>query len=57
MSNMSYCRFQNTLLDLDDCNENMDETKDLSEEEQIARLRLIEVCVDIAGDYRDELEG
>lgn len=32
MSNMSYCRFQNTLGDLGDCYENMDDN-DLSKDE------------------------
>lgn len=55
MSNMSYCRFINTLHDLNDCYENMDE--ELSEEEAKARKRLIRLCRDIADDYRWEVEG
>lgn len=51
MGNMSYCRFQNTLADLRDCYENMDNAKELSLEEQKARKRLIKLCADIAGDY------
>ena len=42
MSNMSYCRFQNTLRDLRDCYENMDE--ELSDEENRARKQLIILC-------------
>jgi hypothetical protein len=53
MSNMSYCRFRNTLADLRDCYENMD--GDISEEEAKARAHLIGICVDIALDYGDEV--
>ncbi len=54
MGNMSYCRFQNTLEDLRDCYDNMDE--EVSEEEGKARRRMIKICVKIADDYGDELE-
>lgn len=55
MSNMHYCRFQNTLSDLEDCYESWDDTpeKDLSLEEQKARKRLIKVCENIASEYGD----
>ena len=53
MGNMSYCRFQNTVQDLEDCYENMENPKDLSPEEQKARERLIKLCENIAGDYGD----
>ena len=58
MSNMSYCRFRNTLKALQDCddalsNENMelqtDDNEDgLSGEEHRAKEELIELCKDIA---------
>ena len=51
MSNMSYCRFENTLHDLKDCYEYMDEAK--SESEIKARKRLVELCQEIAADYGD----
>jgi hypothetical protein len=47
MGNMSYCRFQNTVSDLEDCYEHMDD-EDLSPEEERARTRLIGICQDIA---------
>lgn len=50
MSNMSYCRFQNTNADLKDCYDNMDDD-DLSFEERMARWRIIQLCVQIAQDY------
>lgn len=53
MGNMSYCRFQNTVNDLQDCYDNMDDEDKLSEEEQRARKRLIKMCRDIADDYGD----
>jgi len=54
MGNMSYCRFQNTLPDLEDCFDNLHETEDLSEEESKARKRLILLCRDIVGETEDE---
>lgn len=55
MGNMGYCRFQNTTSDMDDCIENMDDN-DLSEEEQEARKRFIEMCIDVALDYGYEID-
>ena len=51
--NMSYCRFQNTVIDLADCLRaleeiNYDLTKLSDDEEQAAR-RLIEICKVIGG--------
>ena len=48
MGNMSYCRFQNTLKDLRDCYEHLDD-EDLSEEEKRAKNKLVELCSDIGG--------
>ncbi len=50
MANMSHCRFQNTLEDLRDCYDNLDDS-DLSEEEAKARKRLVKVCQSIVDDY------
>ncbi len=55
MSNMSHCRFYNTLSDLRDCYEHMDEEL-MAVAEHESRLRLIRLCVKIASDYGDELE-
>lgn len=53
--NMSYCRFRNTSLDLDDCHaalENLisgdEETGALSLDELNAAKRLVQSCIDIA---------
>jgi hypothetical protein len=54
MPNMSYCRFQNTVRDLQDCQEHMDEVDDLGSDEASARERLIEVCKEIV---RENGEG
>jgi hypothetical protein len=54
MANMSYCRFQNTLRDLQDCHDNMD-SGDLSESEFYARRHMIELCMSIATEYVDLL--
>ena len=50
MANMSYCRFQNTLRDLKDCYEHIDDD-DLSQDEIKARKKLIVLCTDISNDY------
>lgn len=60
MSNMSYCRFQNTLSDLEDCKGALEEAlsgeapesaddlvEPLSTDELDAAARLVEVCADI----------
>ena len=54
MANMSYCRFENTLSDIIDCNNNMDKDG-LSDEELRARKRLIETCIEIALDWGQEV--
>ena len=55
MANMSYCRFENTLTDLQDCYEHM-EDDDLSESETKARRQLIIECRNLAGDYGREVD-
>lgn len=60
MANMSYCRFHNTLSDLDDCESaldsfiNNDENTISSEEERSKAKKLIELCVYIAKNYTAE---
>ncbi len=51
MSNMGYCRFENTLTDLEDCQEHLSDT-DLSDEEENAREDLVRVCTEIAEEYK-----
>lgn len=51
MGNMSYCRFENTLHDLQDCLESLEEGKTLSESEYHAYQRLVGVCQEIAENY------
>ena len=59
MGNMSYCRFRNTLNDLRDCQETLDNRERLSKkydrEEWSAREKLIKLCREIADNY-DELD-
>lgn len=45
MSNMSYCRFENTLRDLEDCSEHLLDT--LSSSEDTYRTKMIIVCEEI----------
>lgn len=51
---MSYCRFQNTLNDLEDCFVNMNNTSDLSIEEFNARKEIIKLAQQINEEFRDE---
>jgi hypothetical protein len=55
MGNMSYCRFENTLKDLRDCAENINNTH-LSEREKSKRDLLIELCQEIVDEADMELE-
>ena len=60
MANMSYCRFHNTLSDLNDCESalndfiNNDENTIESAEERRKAKQLIELCSYIAGNYSAE---
>jgi len=51
MANMSYCRFENTFRDLEDCHEHVDD--DLDGSELRYRTKLIELCRLIVDDYDD----
>ena len=53
MANMSYCRFENTFKDLQDCYMNMDYVESNSESNY--RLKLVELCKDIVSEYGDEV--
>ena len=57
MANMSYCRFKNTLGDLQDCEEALDTKapEELSESEQDARVGLVRLCVMIAIEHGYEV--
>ena len=50
---MSYCRFENTRRDLQDCYANMD-NDGLSKSEFYMRRRMVELCINIVERY-DEL--
>lgn len=57
MANMSYCRFHNTFIDLNDCESaleafiNEDENTISSKEERSYAKKLIELCKYIADNY------
>lgn len=55
MSNMSYCRFENTLGDLIDCQEHLNSEVD-SESEAKSRLELVDICRQIVAEYEMEDE-
>ncbi len=60
MGNMSYCRFQNTLGDLQDCARALDEEEerdDMSEDEASARDRLLLLCEKIADQHSDVIDA
>lgn len=58
MANMSYCRFENTFKDLQDCYEAMKDKDftDLSESEQKYRNYLVKLCDDIVNEFEIEEE-
>lgn len=56
MFNMSYCRFQNTFIALQECWDAITYDKELSTEEKAARKNLINLCVDIALDFGTEID-
>jgi hypothetical protein len=51
--NMSYCRFQNTLNDLRDCEEALQNEEKLSLAEIKAAKHLIGLCMEIADNYNN----
>ena len=51
MSNMSYCRFRNTLIDLQECADYINDD-DISPEEARAREYLVAVCTDIVDEWK-----
>lgn len=53
MSNMSYCRFENTLTDLEDCFDHMDADLTEGESEDRCRKAMIELAKEIASQYGD----
>ncbi len=59
MSNMGYCRFQNTLPDLQDCYDHMDnlDHEDFASDEARARSKIIKLAKRIIDDYGWEIEG
>ena len=54
MPNMGYCRFSNTVIDLEDCYDNMDD-ENLSKEELKAKEKLISLAIDIAVEYSQDI--
>ena len=58
MANMSYCRFENTLADLRDCEDalNEDGVDSLSGTEKEAAIRLIRMCKRIGDGFEGDIE-
>ena len=61
MGNMSYCRFENTLADLQDCHDALnriyDEVNEMSEYEKNAVVELVNLCAIISHEWAvDEIE-
>jgi len=58
MSNMSYCRFENTARDLQDCLDAIEsgEINDLSSQYEVDALeQLLDLCKEVVA-YKDEIE-
>jgi hypothetical protein len=55
---MGYCRFRNTLLDLQDCHRALDGMGDykaeLDEDELEAAIKLLRLCELLADDYHED---
>lgn len=58
MSNMSYCRWENTYEDLLDCIESIGEveTKELSKTEQKFKEKVLELCYENANLYEEMID-
>ena len=58
MPNMSYCRFENTLRDLEDCyyalSRIYDEVSDMSKYEKNASIELVALCKSIAEEWTED---
>ena len=54
MANMSYCRFHNTVLDLEDCKEALENGDISSLKEKNSAKGLIELCREIADNFDDD---
>lgn len=53
MANMSYCRFENTYKDLQDCYDALGGLDNLSGDEKMYALRLIGLCKNISDEFGD----
>jgi hypothetical protein len=53
MGNMAYCRFENTVEDMQDCYDHFFDD-DLSPPEEMARNRMIKICKEIISDLGEE---
>ena len=59
MANMSYCRFQNTKLDLEDCVQSLHDRDHLSDEEYNSMKRMREIAeefLEASEDYENPKE-
>lgn len=50
MANMSYCRFRNTLSDLQDCYDALLDKEERGRDEEKAARDLVQLCKDIVAD-------
>jgi non-homologous end joining protein Ku len=59
MSNMSYCRWENTLPDLQDCYDSLRETplSELSETEHESAKEMMELAKAFVQEYEDEFKN
>lgn len=54
MGNMAYCRFSNTLSDLSDCKEALEDEEIRSEDEMYAAIKLVQLCREISNLVTEE---
>lgn len=60
---MSYCRFHNTVLDLQDCQEKLNDLRSISAaKEELSKFEfasmkeLVKMCKEIADDFYEQIE-
>ncbi len=51
MSNMNYCKYRNTLNVLRDCQYTINDIVDNNEDEERARQKLLDLCIEIAEEF------
>jgi len=57
MANMSYCRFENTVKDLRDCADHIDNQLEAGGYEDKSRVKLIKIAYDMLQQFMEVVDG